>query len=654
MRIAVAALLIAAIAVAEPYGRDFLAGLEASLAGPELCAKGGLSGRLPRSADEDWDMAHIDLELTPHFTTQSLSGSVMIQGRVLATAMDLIELDLHDDMVVIASRLNGSPAGFTHADHRIVVEATPPLLNGEDFTIQIDYEGSPPNLGWGSFEWFEHEGVMSVATLSEPENARGWWPCKDVPDDKFTADVRYRVPSAFKAPGPGLLQSITFNGDGTSTWHWRESYPISTYLISMTVTNFLSYTDWYVDAEGDSLPIENYVWPETWDGAQEDLSIAPEAVALMESLFGEYPFAEEKYGHAIFQWGGAMEHQTITSYGYALVGGGHYFDRILVHELAHSWFGNSVTLENWENVWLNEGPAKYSEALWFEHRDGPAGLRWYMDIIDVDFEGPVYNNPDLFGSEVYQKGAWVMHMLRGILQDDELYFAALRDYLGNHAYGNAHTVDLQADLEAFLGLDLDSFFQQWVYGVERPSYEWGWRVEGGFLSLRTEQVQTDAGLFEMPLHFRAYSADDSLDIRVQNDRRQQSWMIDLEGFDAIDLAFDPDLWLLKHEIEVPYDPTSAGGTPSYATAIRGNYPNPFNPQTRVAFSLAESGRARLNVHDVRGRRVATIVDGLLEAGPHDLAFDGRDRRGNVLPTGLYLLRLETPKVRRSHRMILLK
>jgi len=654
MKLACVILLIAGSALAEPYGPDFLKSLEPSILGPELCAGSGLAGRQPRQVDEDWDVLHVELHLDPHFDTQTLSGSVLIDGVALASSVGLLELDFRDEMSVLALELNGGAVAYSHSGHKISIQPSPPLLAGEPFTIQVSYAGTPPSLFFGSFEWYEHDSVMSVATLSEPEGARGWWPCKDVPDDKFTADVYYRAPGDFEAPGNGLLQAIVDNGDGTRTWHWMESYPITTYGIEMTVTNFLDYTDWYVDAHGDSLPIENYVWPETWSGAQEDLSITPEAIALMESLFGEYPFKAEKYGHAIFQWPGAMEHQTLTSFGYYLVGGSHYFDRIVVHELSHSWFGNYVTLKDWENVWLNEGPAKYAEALWFEHRDGPAGLRWFMDLIDTDFSGPVYNNPDLFGTEVYQKGAWVMHMLRGMLQDDDLYFAALRDYLSHHPYGNAHTTDFQADLENFLGLDLDPFFQQWVYGVERPNYEWGWLVDGDLLRIRVDQVQTDTGLFVMPLRFRAYSVGDSLDISLENDAWHQDYAVPLNGFAAVDLAFDPDLWLLKHESEVPYDPTPAQGPPAYETSIRGNYPNPFNPTTRVAFTLAADGPVRLTVHDVFGRRVATILDGVLPAGPHDVAFDGRDREGRALASGVYLLRLSAGGESRSHRMILLK
>jgi len=654
MRSALAFLLISVAVLADPYGHEFRRALEPSLHGPELCAKGGLAGRAPRAGDDQWDVLHVDLELAPLFNAERLEGSVAFRALVTVGPLERVLLDFRDEMDVTSLALNGAPVLWTHASHIVSVQPMPPLAEGEEFLLEIEFEGAPPSLGWGSFEWYEHEGVMSVATLSEPENARGWWPSKDVPDDKFTLDVRYRVPQGFKAPGPGLLQSVTDNGDLTETWHWRESYPICTYLVAMTVTNFIDWTDWYVDEEGDSLPIENFVWPETWNGAQEDLSIAPEAAALLESLCGEYPFKDEKYGHAIFQWPGGMEHQTMTSYGFYLVGGHHYFDRILVHEMAHSWFGNCVTLQDWENVWINEGPAKYSEALWFEHRDGPEGLRWFMDIIDVDFTGPVYNNPNLFGPEVYQKGAWVLHMLRGAMRDDALFFAALRDYLSRHAYGNAHTTDLQADLESFLGLDLEPFFQQWVYGVGRPDYRWGWQRDGDRLLLRVDQVQADAGLFVMPLHFRAHAAGDSMDFHVENAQWSELWSLPLDGFEPEQLVFDPELWLLKHAEEVPYDPTGAEGTPAWSTALRGNYPNPFNPTTRVAFTLERRGPVRLSVHEPSGRRVAVILEGVLDEGPHDLAFDGRDRSGGPLPSGVYLLSLETESTRLSRRMVLIK
>jgi aminopeptidase N len=624
-----------------------------------FCRAGGglLPGRAPQARDYDWDILHAELRLAPNFTAATLAGSVRFDSRAETAGLAAVTLDFTDAMSLLAVRQDGSPVAFTHGGGLVGVTLAAPLPAGALFSLELDFAGAPASSGFGSFTWTEHSGTPLVATLSEPEGARDWWPCKDVPDEKFTADIHYRVPVAYSAPGPGLLQSVTDHGDGTHTWHWLETYPINSYLIALTVTNYQHYTDWYVSASGDSLPIENYVYPENYSNSVEDLSITPLAIAILDSLFGEYPFIDEKYGHMVFHWAGAMEHQTCTSMGNLVLGGGHYYDRIVMHELAHQWFGNAVTLQDWENVWLNEGFASYAEAIWFEYTGGQAGLTNWMTLTTSDFVGPVYNNPVLFGNVVYRKGAWVLHMLRWLL-GDETFFGALRYYYGQHLYGNAHTTDLEADLEAYTGRDLTGFFAQWVYGENDPSYQWAWQArsgEGGWwLDLQVRQVQSDAGLFTLPLPLRVTTPLGSVDLRVDNEAWFQQYSLPLGAQQPLDLAFDPDNWVLESNSEVPFDPTATGEAPVLATALRGCYPNPFNPTTRVAFTLAAAGPVRLEVFDAAGRRLRVLADGPRPAGPQSLAFDGLDARGEPLPSGVYLLRLSAGDRAYSQRAVLLK
>ena len=621
--------------------------------------RGLLAGRQARQRDYDWDILHAEIQLTPDFPTQSLSGSVRFECQAMVGGLSSVALDFSDAMNVLAARHDGLAAAFVHAGGLITLSLNATLNDGDLFEIGVDFGGTPVPSGWGSFDWSTHDGVDLLSTLSEPEGARDWWPCKDVPDEKFTADVHYRVPTEFSAPGPGLLQSITDHGDGTHTWFWRESYLINSYLIAMAVTNYQHYSDSYTSPRGYTLPIENYVYPENFDNSVEDLSVTPLTIGIMDSLFGEYPFKEEKYGHAVFPWAGAMEHQTCTSYGDVLLGGGHWYDRIVMHELAHQWFGNAVTLRDWENVWLNEGFASYGESIWFEYTGGQAGLTSWMTqtTADGNYSGPVYNNPGLFSSTVYRKGAWVLHMLRYMLGDEE-FFAAIRYYYGQHLYGNAHTTDLQADLEAHTGLDLNTFFLQWVYGENRPVYEWAWQIEGGpgnwLLLIQLRQVQSNAGLFDTLVPMRVQTTAGDVDLCLSNDQWFQHYTIHLGADEPLDLLFDVDNWLLENNSEVPYDPTAAAGTPQYLTALDGNYPNPFNPTTRIAFTLAAPGRARLTVHDVQGRLLRVLADGLREAGPQSLAFDGLDARGRQLPSGVYLARLQADGALHTQRMTLLK
>jgi aminopeptidase N len=617
-------------------------------------------GREISARDYDWDVLHTDLYLAPEFVSEALTGEVTFTISCEVASLSQLVLDFLDDMDVDSAFVDGDPVTWNHTADQLEIPLDPPVAMGEQFTLRVVFSGSPQSYGFGSFAWTVHDGVDQVSTLSEAEWARGWWPCKDVPDDKFTLDIRYRVPAQFKAPGPGLLQSVTDNGDGTHTWHWREDYPINTYLIALTVTDYDHYTDHYVSDLGYTLPIENYVYPENRDASEEALNVTPEIFAMLEELFGEYPFRDEKYGHMVFPWGGAMEHQTCTSYGNVLLRTDHRYDRIVVHELAHQWFGNGVTLQDWRNIWLNEGFAKYSEALWFEHREGQSGITGFMTDITSNpyFDGPVYNNPVEFGGTVYRKGAWVLHMLRFLVNDDDSFFAALRDYLARHMYGNAHTEDLRSDLESFLGLDLETYFAQWVYGVYRPQYEWGWTsTESGgnwTLDLIIRQVQENTGLFEMPLPFRVTTPTGPVDLRLDNRLWTQGYSIDLGPDQPLSVVLDPDNWILENSGEVAYDPTAAPVAPTTVNALRGNYPNPFNPRTRIEFSLQERQRVELAVFDIHGKLICTLVHGLHAAGIHGVNWDGLDSRGRQVASGLYLVRLTAGGEVRTGRMTLLR
>ncbi len=621
--------------------------------------RGFLAGREAIQRDYDWDILHAEIHYEPNFLAQSISGSVRFECRAEADGLTQVVLDFGSAMTLLAAEHDGAAASFTHVGDQVTITLNSIQNSGDLFEISADFDGTPNPSGWGSFDWSTHDNVDLLSTLSQPEGARDWWPCKDVPDDKFTADIHYRVPVEFSAPGPGLLQSVTDHGDGSHTWHWHESYPINSYLIAIAVTNYQHYSDSFTSSRGYTVPIENYVYPENFENSVEDLNVTPRTMALMDSLFGEYPFKDEKYGHAVFPWGGAMEHQTCTSYGDVLLSGSHRYDRIVMHELAHQWFGNAVTLRDWENIWLNEGFASYGESLWFELTGGQAGLTQWMEQTSGDggFNGPVYNNPSPFSGTVYRKGAWVLHMLRYLLGDEE-FFAALNYYYQQHLYGNAHTTDLQADLEFHTGLDLTTFFAQWVYGENRPVYEWAWSKEGGpgnwWVVVQLRQVQANAGLFEAPVPMRLETSGGTLELRFNNDEWLQHFTVQTGSDEPLALLFDPDEWLLENNSEVAFDPTAIGGAPVLATGLGGNYPNPFNPSTRIAFNLAEAGSATLQIFDLSGRLLRTLADGPREAGPQSLTFDGLDSRGRPLPSGVYLSRLKVGEIVSVGRMTLLK
>jgi aminopeptidase N len=331
-----------------------------------------------------------------------------------------------------------------------------------------------------------------IWTLSQPYGAPAWWPCKDIPDDKAdSVFLNITVSNNLVVASNGLLMGITPQSGSRHTYHWEHHYPISTYLVSLAITDYAEFSNWYVSASGDSMELTYYVYPEQLAEAQEDFSVTPDMVAAFAVLFGEYPFINEKYGMASFPWGGAMEHQTMTSYGAGLITGTHQFDWLNAHELAHMWFGDCITMKYWSHIWMNEGFASYAEALWAESRGGwPAYHNYLLSQDPGFFQGSLWvedslNVGALFSGTVYDKGSWTLHMLRGVL-GDAVFFDALHTYATDpdFYYGNARTEDFQAVCEAVSGTNLDWFFQEWVYRAGRPNYIYSWEASGGGASYR--------------------------------------------------------------------------------------------------------------------------------------------------------------------------
>ena len=259
----------------------------------------------------DFDVRYWDLSVkVTNIAGQTISGKVMMTVQSVIDSINTVDYDFHSSMVVDSVRINGQPAPYTRPSGLVRITLDRGYYAGEQVTTVVYYHGHPPGSGFGSFTWDTHNGQPIISTLSEPEGAREWWPCKDTPHDKAdSADVRITVPSNLIATSNGELVSNTDNGDNTRTFHWHISYPITTYLISLAISNYQSFTNWYVSDAGDSMPVTNYVYPEHYDQAVIDLSITPDVIGIYADLFGEYPFITEKYGHSIFPWGGAMEHQ---------------------------------------------------------------------------------------------------------------------------------------------------------------------------------------------------------------------------------------------------------------------------------------------------------------------------------------------------------
>lgn len=522
------------------------------------------------------DVERYALDIAVTLLPRRLDGLVRIQARSLQDGLASLAVDLYDEMNATAVLAGPTPLVFTHLDDRVQITLDRAYDDGELIDVTIAYGGTPPNLGFGSFTFQTHGpgGSPIVSSLSEPTYAPTWWPCLDDPADKAIVDMNLTVPAPLVGVSNGLLLDTISNPDSTITYEWRSSYPISTYLVSVAISNYETWTDWYTPVTGGpAMPVQNWVYPEHFSNAFEDLSVTVPMLEFYSGLFGEYPFVEEKYGHAIFPFEGAMEHQTATSYGSLLIRGDHFYDWIVAHELGHQWFGDKVSPAEWPEIWLNEGGATYSEALWREHLGGPPALQLWMSNLDSrPFCGTLFDPAaagcSLFGNTVYDKGAWVLHMLRHIV-GDAAFFQGLRDYFTNHAYANASTADLQAAMEGASGMALGPFFARWVFDAGEPSYQWGWsaaQTTAGWVTyVRIDQVQP--GLpFTLPIDIVVTAPPGSTKTRhvVQNTMAAQDFALPPAAKAPTDVDFDPDGWILKTSSEVALPDADGDGVPDSA------------------------------------------------------------------------------------------
>ncbi|MFO7655376.1 MAG: M1 family aminopeptidase [Candidatus Krumholzibacteriia bacterium] len=605
----------------------------------------------PTPAMDLYDALFYDLDLTLDPPGRLLTGTAVIRARITGAQLDTLDLHLHPKMDVSSAASGGQPVGFVRAGEILGVALHRTHLQGEIAEVTVAYAGDPAGDYFG---WDSYGGQPLIWSLSEPYGAREWWPCKDVNTDKADSlDLRVTVPDGLVVASNGILAGETA-ADGWRTFHWQERYPIATYLVSLAIHPYAEFSTWYQPQDGgEPMEIRHWVIPSYLAQAQAGYAVTDEMIDVFAQAFGEYPFVEEKYGHAHFPWYGAMEHQTCTSIYYGAYGWG-----IIAHELAHQWFGDLITCADFHHIWLNEGFATWCEAYWLERTQGMQAYRDDMLANRYFGGGTVYvENPDSFHEVfdydlTYQKASWIVHMLRGVIGDDD-FFAGLALYRERHAYGSATSAQFQALMEEVSGRDLEAFFQQWLYGEYYPAYRYAYTTApagSGRTSvvLGLDQVQTAGGLFQMPVTVRVTAGGEQHDFVVENEEWSQVFTFEVPA-EVTAVAIDPDHWILR---TVQQGPVTGVPAASATARLLPAHPNPFNPRTTLGFDLSMPGPVRLDLFDLRGRRVRTLVDGDRPAGRTLVEWDGRGRTGEELSSGTYLARLTTAAGMQTRKLTL--
>jgi aminopeptidase N len=473
---------------------------------------GNSGDNYPKNPDIDIEHYAFALELSDD--SDEIGGVATITARFRTDGVTLLRLDLANSgqdsagrgMAVEAVMAGATPLSYTHESDVLLVRL-PPSVAGARQTITVRYGGVPAaGLTIGP----NKHGDRTFFSDNWPDKARHWLPTVDHPYDKASAEMIVTAPSHYQVISNGLLVETSDLSDGRRLTHWRQSVPIASWLYVLGVARFaVQHVDDYQGA-----PIQTWVYPQDRDAGFYDFAVpTKDAMAFYGDRVG--PFAYEKLANIQSNSvGGGMEAATAIFYGDDAVTGTRdvRWRNVIIHEVAHQWFGNAVTESDWDDVWLSEGFATYFTLLFIEHAYGRDAFvdgleRSRQRILTFYRERPDYrvvhdhltDMGQVTTGMQYQKGAWTLHMLRGLL-GTELFWEGIRTYYRRYLNGNASTADFRRVMEEVSGQDLAWFFQQWLYQGGIPTVEGTWRYDavGGNIIVDLHQT-TPTYRFRLPI-----------------------------------------------------------------------------------------------------------------------------------------------------------
>jgi aminopeptidase N len=440
---------------------------------PDIGASGMGDSLYPDFGNGGYDVQSYILDIAIlDVPTSDLSAVTTIEAKATQELssfnLDFIGFD------ITSITVNNLEAGFERDGQELTITPASPLANNQTFTVRVEYAGQPEAMesvalpfqtGWVTYE-------RGIFVLSEPDGSASFYPVNDHPLDKANYTFIVTVPKPFEVAANGILTETTDNGQ-TSTFHFVLRDPMASYLATINVQDF----DVETMQSAGGIPIRNYYA----SGLSEDVRIPfenqGEMIDYFAGLFGPYPF--EVYGALVMDtnFGAALENQTMSIFGLDMINTDNVFktELTVAHELTHQWFGDSVSLADWSDIWLNEGFASYGEGLWVEHIRGSNGLDRFIEAQYEEVAAyPQYYPPpgsppahDLFNGGVYIRGGLVLHALR-VKVGDDLFFRILQTYFERYRDGNASTDDFISVSEEVSGEDLTDFFQAWLYDEALP------------------------------------------------------------------------------------------------------------------------------------------------------------------------------------------
>jgi aminopeptidase N len=429
----------------------------------------------PLLGNGGYDAVHYDLVLDLDVDAGSIRDAAATIDAVATQSLSAFNLDFRGPEIA-AVTVNGVAANWARAGGELTITPVDPILDGEPFQTVVRYQGEPEVDADDRFErgwWATGDSIFAVG---EPAGSDVWYPVNGHPLDKATYTMTITVPEPYEVAANGLLSAVEMTtgaagAPSTTTYTWENAEPTASYLVVFNAADLDIATE---TGPGGLTVIEAF--PPALSQHEERLfARVPEMVETFEELFGPYPFSS--IGNTVFEdteFNAALETQGMIGYDASAVS-----ERTIAHEVAHHWFGDSVSPARWQDIWLNEGFARYAETLWFEAAHGPdaaeASLRRQMSSLATITRSPMGDGvrigdpgPDrLFSEVVYAGGALLLHELRQMMGDDA-FFRLLREWAARHEHGNATTDDFIALSEEIAGKDLDAFFTDWLYTPWTP------------------------------------------------------------------------------------------------------------------------------------------------------------------------------------------
>jgi aminopeptidase N len=589
---------------------------------------------------EKYDVKKYEIKLDINPDLKVIKGNVKIQFEVQENNFSILTLNLNglqiDSIVQINKKLI-----FNRNRNEINITLNQPLQSEKLDSICVYYHGSPIK---GMYFRNSKYNNMVIYTHNEPFDAQYWIPCKDDPSDKSLLDMWITVPQNLKAVSNGILNETSYMGQGKIRYYWQETYPISTYLISVAASDYEIVSNVF-NWNQFALPLEYYIYPEDFGRGESAITNTIEMLDFFSDYIGIYPFILEKYAmvEVPFQEAGAMENQTISTMDEPVIDN----ESVIAHELAHQWWGDAVTPSSFTDIWLNEGFATYFDALFVEHKYGEKAFQERMIASgsnvsnDGSIDYAIYNPPMeyLFGSAVYNKGAWVLHMIRKKL-GKEVFKTIIRNYYNNYLYNNVSTTDFIIVCENVSGLSLQKFFDQWVFSSGIPNLFASWRQDKNIVHIKLEQLQDEMVFeFDLEINLKGLTGDTTFTVNVSTKEEQFS----IPYPEPIThLRIDPDRKVLN-----------INNGPVYIipnkTELIQLFPNPFNTELNIFFRVDKVQNIKIELWDIMGKKVKTLQNEKKQIGTYKLNLQVKD-----LASGTYICVLKSGTGIDKQKIILIK